>query len=183
MKKNFLCVLSLVVSGIALVVSLLRNSTWDVDYPSLLVSVLSALVTVLIGWNIYTVMDLRKTKAELAAMSYGISKQLQGDMACIENSLWMVYHYLYLQKDQLGLPFRYIQCGLLCLYHASEYGDIRTCEVVIDALVQSLVAPQRISVSQSSKQQLLLALSKVRNQDKLPNFPTLAEKIALIGVR
>lgn len=183
MKKNFLCALSLVVSVIALVVSLLRNSTWDVDYPSLLVSVLSILVTVLIGWNIYTVMDLRAIRQDLANMSYGISKQIQGNMTNIEHSLWMAYHYLYLHNDPLGLPFRYIHCGLLCLYHTSAFGDIQTCNVIIDALVQSLMSPQRISVPQSAKRQLLLTLSKIQNIDKLPNFPTLVEKIALVGVR
>lgn len=57
--RDILCVAAVLISVVSLIISVARNYTYDVDYPSLLVSVLSVIVTILIGWQVvnYVLME------------------------------------------------------------------------------------------------------------------------------
>lgn len=68
MKKEhipyYISILSLIVSGIAIGVSFYRTEKLSMDYMGVIVGILSLLVTVLLGWNIYTVIDMKGIKKE-----------------------------------------------------------------------------------------------------------------------
>lgn len=54
-----LSVISIVMSIIAICTSYPHNVELGFDYQGVIVGVLSLLVTVLLGWNIYTLIDMR----------------------------------------------------------------------------------------------------------------------------
>lgn len=63
--------LSLILSSIAIVISIiticlaLPRREMSIDYLSLITGILGVLVTVLIGWNIYMIIDFRQEKENL----------------------------------------------------------------------------------------------------------------------
>lgn len=66
-SNDWLIYTALTSSGVAIVISIIaicfscpRNSGLGFDYQGILVGVLSLLVTVLIGWNIYTFIDIKE---------------------------------------------------------------------------------------------------------------------------
>lgn len=56
--------LSLVLSVVAVCVACCHTPDLGLDYQGVIVGVLSLLVTVLIGWNIYSVIDLKDSKKQ-----------------------------------------------------------------------------------------------------------------------
>jgi len=185
MKKNFLCVLSLVVSVIALVVSLLRNSTWDVDYPSLLVSVLSVLVTLLIGWNIYTVFDLNSRKKDMDAKIKLVGEQLllmrqQADTnrGLLEQSISNLYYL------QLGVPhpipmvYFYLSHVIMAITAFSHVQEFQTCEALIKGVKEVVVRPEQTSLKEQQKRELFVLLSCVQDTQRLPSYPDLLNIVA-----
>jgi len=181
MKNYLLCGMALFISVTALVVSLLRNSTWNVDYPSLLVSVLSVLVTLLIGWNIYSLVDFNHRKKEIKDITDDTSMKLNDYMIGVERSLWFLYFHLYLGKSPQGLPFEFIHHGLRLIYHFSLKGETEKCGIIIHALIKSLSEQQSISISEVSKEQLLKEMLELHNQGHLSLYRELLEKIALLN--
>jgi len=64
------------ISVVALIIVFYNMPYCNVDYSSLLVSVLSLLVTILVGWNIYTVIDF-KAQIRKARRDY---KKIEGSI-------------------------------------------------------------------------------------------------------
>ena len=56
---------SIVISFAALLFSIIRCEPLALDWATFLVAILSAIVCALIGWQIYTLIDLRKIQQEL----------------------------------------------------------------------------------------------------------------------
>lgn len=59
-SKYGISLLAVTISIIALFISCLRCEPLEMDWMSVLVSILSILVTLLIGWQIYSVLDIKK---------------------------------------------------------------------------------------------------------------------------
>jgi len=108
MKKRYfwvsvlLSLIAIVVSGIALASALPKNELCF-DYQGAYVGVLSLLVTLLIGWNIYTVVDLKSQSIKesrkdydheisgalyhIYAVNYIIQKQYRNALFCLKRGI------------------------------------------------------------------------------------------------
>lgn len=95
----------------------------------------------------------------------------------------MIYHYLILNKDPLGIEYRFIYHGVACLMRSSQIGDIQTCNAVVDAMLTCISHPEKISVTTRGKGDILKLISLVKNGDKIEGFLELVKRIALLNVR
>ena len=185
-KENW----ALGLSGIAVVISIVsicvahpHKAELGFDYQGVLVGVLSLLVTTLIGWNIYTIIDIKSTRDKIDEISTGASFMVQKNMAVSENTNWMIYHYLPLEKDPLGLEYRFLYHGVACLFHTSQFSDIITCNAVVKGLLECIVNPKSITITKSGKNEILKLLSGVKHTDKIEGYLELLNRIALVNVR
>ena len=71
------CFVSLLSSVVAVCVAVWRSPELSFDYQGVIVGVLSLLVTVLIGWNIYSVIDLRGTKKKMDEMGKSLENEIK----------------------------------------------------------------------------------------------------------
>lgn len=92
MKKEhipyYISILSLIVSGIAIGVSFYRTKELSMDYMGVIVGILSLLVTALLTWNIYTVIDvksIREDYEELKSKMDTEKKRLRDYVNIIQN--------------------------------------------------------------------------------------------------
>lgn len=120
------------------------------DYQGVLVGVLSLLVTILIGWNIYTIIDI-KTQ-EIRLMKYQL-----------EHHSWYKKHGCFwkhqlddislfiIRKDPLGLEYRFLYHGVACLFHTSQFSDITTCNVVVKGLLECIANPKSITITKMER--------------------------------
>ena len=90
MNTRVRSIISLLLSIIAIVLSVMRCEPIILDWIGIFVGILSLLVTVLIGWNIYNVIDVKKTiekqNAEIRKMEMSI-KTLESSMTVKINEL------------------------------------------------------------------------------------------------
>lgn len=80
MKKEisiWIGITALVLSIISICISAWRSPELSFDYQGVLVGVLSLLVTVILGWNIYTVIDIKNTREEINKLKRLLEKQIQ----------------------------------------------------------------------------------------------------------
>lgn len=175
-------IVSLVLSVAAVCVAAWRSPELSFDYQGVIVGVLSMLVTVLIGWNIYTLVDLKGVQSKMRALSEDATRHINGNMTISEGAHFMIYHYLLTGKDPLGIEYRFIYHGVASLVNASQYGDILMCNAIVKAMLECIARPERITVTASGKADVIKLISLVRNVDKIEGFLELARRIALLNV-
>lgn len=193
MKKHFkslLCVLSLIASGIALVVSLLRNSTWEVDYPSLLVSVLSVLVTALIGWNIYTIFDFNSRKKEMDVKIALLNEQMksmqithQMNKGIVEQAISDLYYVQLGVGHPIPMVYFYLNHLISAIITFTNAGDFETPRILIKGAAEVIVRPENVRLSKVERNGLLVGISLVKNTNKIPNWTDLVDIVARMGKR
>lgn len=80
MKKEisiWIGITALILSIISICISAWRSPELSFDYQGVIVGVLSLLVTVILGWNIYTVIDIKNTRGEIYKLKELLEKQIQ----------------------------------------------------------------------------------------------------------
>lgn len=122
--------LSLILSSIAIVISIITmcltmpRREMSIDYLGLITGILGILVTVLIGWNIYMIIDFRQEKENLkqyfeeqkkSVRSVGNDllatyKNQLSNVALLEKSISDVYARMMNLHQFTPLPFDYISC-------------------------------------------------------------------------
>lgn len=135
------------------------------------------------GWNIYTIIDIKNTKDKIDEISTGASLMIQKGMAVSENTNWMIYHYLLLKEDPLGLEYRFLYHGIACLFHTSQFLDIATCNAIVKGLLECMTNPKSITITKNGKDEILKLLSGVKQSDKIKGYFELLNRIALVNVK
>lgn len=70
-------IIALILSIISICISAWRSPELSFDYQGVIVGVLSLLITVILGWNIYTVIDIKNTRGEIYKLKELLEKQIQ----------------------------------------------------------------------------------------------------------
>lgn len=83
-----------IISGIAILLSIIALFIWKCNYKPMswdfansIIAILSILVTVLIGWNIYTLIDLKELSKKTKDMEENFSKTLDSKITELNNSI------------------------------------------------------------------------------------------------
>lgn len=184
MAKNrisiYLSLAAILLSIISICIAAWRSPGLSFDYQGVLVSVLSILVTILIGWNIYTLIDIKSTKDKIEEISSGASFMVQKNLAIAENTTWEIYYYLLLKKDPLGLEYRFLYHGLAGLLYTSKIGNITTCNSIVKCMLECIDAPENIIITKPGKIRLLGFIREIEHADKIERYLELVNRIALI---
>lgn len=95
-KLKSKCCYALMLSGCAFVFSLftlcrclprvLSNQALDFDYIGVIVGILSVLITILVGWNVFSVIDLKNTAKKMEERNKHI-EEIKRQMEAMYNSL------------------------------------------------------------------------------------------------
>lgn len=141
MKKDLkglswiLCSVSLALSVAAVCMAYHHTPDLGFDYQGVIVGVLSLLVTVLVGWNIYSVLDLKGTKDRICEME----AELKKDMDKV------------IQNASMGLKIEMMESSaVLQAYHSkdlidamrimfSEYHRVNDNDSIVKILARSYI--------------------------------------------
>lgn len=178
---------SLLISVIAVCIAAWRPPDLSFDYQGVIVGVLSLLVTVLVGLNIYTLVDFRKKESlvdeniKLITESLAnLSKAELSTSATTEHAISFLYYSLMGLRDPLGLEYRYLYHNLISLAKVSQLGVIETCNAIVKGMLEVIVRPENISMKKINKDQLYVWISQVKNPMDIEGFGELVERIARI---
>ena len=147
---------SLIMSIFSLCNSLPRTD--GLDYIGVIVGILSLLVTILIGWNIYTVIDFNKTKEELSKneavlsdLILRVNNNTTADSAALEFYFAYLYAYLLTNNEPFGLGFWYINHTLNAILKYSEIAKYKECNALVEMLLSTITEPQNKSKQEKER--------------------------------
>ena len=148
-----------------------RGINLDFDYYGVIVGILSLLVSLLIGWNIYSVIDLKRIKEEYKS---AISK-IQEDNQLIKNGML-------LSRGQIEEDFAII-CGtdvekrpkvishtIKALLIWAEIGEFEKANYCVKYLLLIMEHPLIIKCSSNERDTWITLLKSVPNQQKITDI-------------
>ena len=186
MKKEswalLLSSVAVLISLVAICVACPHKAELGFDYQGVIVGVLSLLVTILIGWQIYTFIDINKKSKELEEAKTAALISTERNNALTTNAISDFYYYILLKSDPLGVEYRFLDYRISSLYHFSNIGEIETCNTIVKVLLEMIVVPEDIKVLESGKNRILMLLTKVKDTDKIIGYEELVSRIARLGI-
>lgn len=189
-----LSAIAIILSIVAICVALPRTSM-SFDYLGLITGILGILVTVLVGWNIYMIIDFRQEKEKLQQYFDEQKKSVNSvgadllvsyrshlsNSALLEKAIADVYAHLLGRREYVSLAFEYLFHLLDSLASASKAENYEACNLWVSEIKQvlTLSSPEQFVISESNKQQLLMTLMQVSHSDRFAGF---SDVVALISI-
>ena len=195
MKTNKLSLLvsifAIVLSVIAISVSLPRFDM-SFDYLGLITGILGVLVTVLLGWNIYTMFDFRQERQNLKAYfdeqkqsvkSVGSDLQMTFKNQIANVSLWEkhisdVYWHLMGINQSVPISFYYVHLTLGAIINSAQTENYENCDLWVNELLTVIKKPEEIGMPVTSKKYLLKSFTMIYHPENIKRLDELHSVIA-----
>lgn len=178
MKTSKLSLFALLISILALLLCsylLFDEKRFDADWGQVITGVLSFLVTILIAWQIWVVIDTKNIIKEL--QNENIKTQIHFANEYSKLSAGVYYSLFdFFRKDGLQV-YEYFKYGLLTLNHSIKVGDYGASNAMIKGLIESFPTSP---IRNFDKAQLLRLIDDVPRDNKLINLEELKSKIILM---
>lgn len=184
-KPQFKIYCSVVLSIVAIIVSIVTASRTlheylRVDMLSLLVGIMAVLVTVLIGWQIFVLIDIRSYDSKFSNLEDQFHKsdfEIRGYSSlgyAHTNIAWLT------ETTRETWFIEYMRHSLIALSCFSKSGNFKTCWAIINELIANIKngEPRYYNTVKDNKQEWLLSLNDIDCPDKISNFKDLIKLIS-----
>lgn len=178
--RDNLSIISLIVSVIALCVAYFRCKPLEANWPGILVGILSVLVTVLIGWNISSLLDIKalakemeKRMKESKENEFQLGASMHSSLANIHSSQFELvkgHEYFFLINETRSIMFNsYLKNYEKCSQHIKDIFKYRSYF-------------QNLKLKDCEKECLFSSIVQVVNQDKIYQWDELVSFYKKLGV-
>ncbi len=184
-KSQFKICCSLVLSIVSIIISIVAASRTlheylRVDVISLLLGIISALATVLIGWQIFVLIDIRNYDSKFSKLEKQFHKsdfEIRGYSSlgyAHTNIAWLT------EANREDWYIEYVRHSILALSCFSKSGNIKTCWAIVNELIANIENgnPEYYNSFKNNKQEWLLSLNDIEHPEKISNFKDLIELIS-----
>lgn len=190
MKRDKQAIISaialLVALGTLIIVIAIRFPRTDLgfDYMGLIVGILAILTTVLIGWQIYSVINIRENVKAISKIRADFSLESERNLTQTYLSLSDFFYSRCIGPDQpmSQIEYNYIYYRISAILHASKSGDFETCKSIVKLLLET-IRKEYIVLSADSKKDLISLLSDVCSPRLIPQFYDLVAVIHSLRVK
>lgn len=173
MKKNLTNYIAIAISLLTIFLCWIRLEPISFEWMGVLIGILSLLVTVLIGWNIYVLFDFKKKIEE--------SEQKHNYLVShTETSLLIMYKTnadIALEKDNY---FGLINNSVFAIGIAIQYGNIQLAENLINRILRE--TPNDLQMNSFYKSMLASSFYSVKNWKLVNGYKDLEKLILNITV-
>lgn len=143
----------------------------DFDYYGVIVGVLSILVTALLGFNIYSVIDLKAIQHDnekLVGRINLVERRYNSGLEQVETTLATLFFYERRNSNNAFLAYQSIYHWLRAIAMASEKENFNSCAGYVASL---LVCTKELPVlSKNNKDLLRHAYNQIPNKEKIQNI-------------
>lgn len=169
-----------------------RDNELHFDYQSIIVGIIAGIFTLLVGWNIYQMVDWKKKMEEFER--FRDNMQIKFDDMASETTKSI--DYLHNKSDyNQALTYGFlstnaavtitdcekdiIKCqmlnyGLTALVGLSKYPDTKQeCQSIINTLVEALEFSKEIKITSEDATYYIMQCGKIDKSDKFENFGSL----------
>ena len=183
-----LSILAIILSILAICFSLSRVEL-SFDYLGFITGILGVLVTVLIGWNIYALIDFRQEKQRLVqyfdeqkSNIHLLGSDLRSTfMNQLSNNSLLEKNVADIYSQMMGLnkslPFYYLFHTIGAIRTASQAENYAACNLWLKEIRQVLVYPEQVSIPVTSKKQLLYDLMQIKSTELIDGLNEVIELI------
>ena len=175
MSSKILHISSLVLSIAALCVALLRCEPFTMDWMGVLVGVLSFLVTILLGWQIYTLIDIRKIQQDVKKNKAEMTLEAHKRLGEAHYALWAFYlnSIENREQDRELLLYACFNSGVAAIHRLSLCEEYQICGLCTKELIGLCRFLQPGGTHQKLIQSQIQLLLTVENQHKVPGYSEL----------
>lgn len=162
-----LSVISIILSMIAICRTYPHTSDLGMDYQGVIVGILSLLVTVLVGWNIYTIIDFNSARKYVDNMKNEMDKKEMGIYIRSEKNL-IEFHlavlFMHISKDDKNCmdAYQIVLSGLSAMIHQSKIGLFKECDITAMSILSEKVIPM-LKINKQSKELLLNMMAEIKD--------------------
>lgn len=180
-----LSAISIMVSVAALCRTYPHTSDLGMDYQGVIVGMLALLVTVLIGWQIYTAINVKEELKDIKDLRREINKQERDIYIRSTNNLFEFQSAMFMMYDNKKEKsnsdiFQLYLHGISSIYHLCSLGKQNECTSIVNILIarKSILMSEKFQKEQiDSLMDILLSamdISKVENAVLLVNLLSVA---------
>lgn len=180
-----LSAISIMVSVAALCRTYPHTSDLGMDYQGVIVGMLALLVTILIGWQIYTAINVKEELKDIKDLRREINKQERDIYIRSTNNLFEFQSAMFMMYDNKKEKsnsdiFQLYLHGISSIYHLCSLGKQNECTSIVNILIarKSILMPEKFQKEQiDSLMDILLSamdISKVENAVLLVNLLSVA---------
>lgn len=180
-----LSAISIMVSVAALCRTYPHTSDLGMDYQGVIVGMLALLVTILIGWQIYTAINVKEELKDIKDLRREINKQERDIYIRSTNNLFEFQSAMFMMYDNKKEKsnsdiFQLYLHGISSIYHLCSLGKQNECTSIVNILIarKSILMSEKFQKEQidSLMDTLLSAMdiSKVENAVLLVNLLSVA---------
>ena len=167
---------AIIVSGIALSCTIPNNNI-DIDYLGILIGILTLLVTLLVGWNIYSLIDLKGERGIISSKFKNIEKETNylHNKADYHYGLSMSYNALALANSLTdktkGLSkYHMLLQTAQSLKILSNLKSFVECNSLVDIILNALEESESIELTKNERETALSYFKQINNMDKITNL-------------
>ena len=180
-----LSAISIMVSVAALCRTYPHTSGLGMDYQGVIVGMLALLVTILIGWQIYTAINVKEELKDIKDLRREINKQERDIYIRSTNNLFEFQSAMFMMYDNKKEKsnsdiFQLYLHGISSIYHLCSLGKQNECTSIVNILIarKSILMSEKFQKEQiDSLMDILLSamdISKVENAVLLVNLLSVA---------
>lgn len=180
-----LSAISIMVSVAALCRTYPHTSDLGMDYQGVIVGMLALLVTILIGWQIYTAINVKEGLKDIKDLRREINKQERDIYIRSTNNLFEFQSAMFMMYDNKKEKsnsdiFQLYLHGISSIYHLCSLGKQNECTSIVNILIarKSILMSEKFQKEQiDSLMDILLSamdISKVENAVLLVNLLSVA---------
>lgn len=175
-KKEFFVVwislTALLLAVIAICIAVWRSPELSFDYQGVITGVLSLLVTVLIGWNIYALYDYKQAYNHIKKDHEQIKVDMKKSFDLLSLKL---YSSIFEQLARDGkYDFLYYQLGLLSVMYCVKLDDFQKISIYMNSMCHTIAD---IKLKDYEKNILVGILYKIPDSDKIPKYNYIRDAI------
>lgn len=168
MKKNLLSIIALAVSAAAIILVICRIEPLVWDWMAILVGILSLLVTILLGWQLYQILNINKIEEKL-------KKEVASYKRDTEEALLLMYYGSLDVYKLNGDTFNFINISIHSIGKAMYLGSIGIANNLLKQIITKY--PNGIEMTSFQKSMLSSSLYHVKGWNKLENYRELERLI------
>lgn len=162
------------ISVATLCLTLCRIEPLTIDWMGVLVGVLSLLVMLLIGWQIYSMFDVKGEIEEIRQDVDSSMMKVSQECGILSTSIYSTLFNEIRQKEVVDI-YGYFRYGLLVIIHAQSINNMGLCKSIIKVLVESF--PVTKPIRNHEKADILHLAAKINETPIASIFDNLYEKL------
>ena len=155
-----------------------NNDNLHFDYQAIIVGILTGLFTLIVGWNIYQMIDWKNEMRLIQKQKSEIEKEINYLHNLTSYNQTITYAFLcqniavaMTDMEKEVQKYQMLQYGILALIQFSNFPDCKTeSQKILSTLITALQNTENIHIKSEERTYLIMECGRINNSDELNEF-------------